>query len=56
MTLQLLRGHDTAEAGNDDDGDDCDGDEDDADDDDNDVDDVLPTSEGYDVAMNDAMQ
>ena len=42
MTLQLLRGHDTVEAGNDDD--------------DDDVDDVLPTSEGYDVAMNDAMQ
>ena len=48
MTLQLLRGHDTAEAGNDDDYDDGD--------DDDDVDDVLPTSEGDDVAMNDAMQ
>ena len=47
MTLQLLRGHDTAEAGNDDDGDDNDVDDD--------VDDV-PTSEGDDVAMNDAMQ
>ena len=50
MTLQLLRGHDTAEAGNDDDND--------VDNDinvDDDVDDV-PTSEGDDVAMNDAMQ
>ena len=52
MTLQLLRGHDTAEAGDDDDDDDDDDDEDDVDDD---VDDV-PTSEGDDVAMNDAMQ
>ena len=51
MTLQLLRGHDTAEAGHDDDDDD-DGDDNDVDDD---VDDV-PTSEGDDVAMNDAMQ
>ena len=52
MTLQLLRGHDTAEAG-DDGGDDDDGDDDD--DVDDDVYDV-PTSEGDDVAMNDAMQ
>ena len=44
MTLQLLRGHDTAEAGNDDDADV-----------DYDVDDVS-TSEGDDVTMNDAMQ
>ena len=51
MTLQLLRGHDTAEAGDDDDDDDGD----DADDVDDDVNDV-PTSEGDDVAINDAMQ
>ena len=62
MTLQLLRGHDTAEAGNDDDDD-----ADDDDDDDNDIDfdadadavgdvDAVPTSEGDDVTMNDAMQ
>ena len=50
MTLQLLRGHDTAEAGDDDDDD-----GDDADDVDDDVNDV-PTSEGDDVAINDAMQ
>ena len=54
MTLQLLRGHDTAEAGNDGD-DDVDNDIDFDADADDDVDDV-PTSEGDDVAMNDAMQ
>ena len=51
MTLQLLRGHDTAEARRDNDDDD-DGEDDKVDDD---VDDV-PTSEGDDLAMNDAMQ
>ena len=54
MTLQLLRGHDTAEAGNDDDND-VDDDINVDDDPDDDVDD-FPTSEGDDVAMNDVMQ
>ena len=58
MTLQLFRGHDTAEAGNDDDDVDDDDDDNDIDfdaDADDDVDDVR-TSEGVDVAMNDAIQ
>ena len=54
MTLQLLRGHDTAEAGNDGD-DDVDNDIDFDADADDDVDDVR-TSEGVYVAMNDAIQ